>query len=80
MTDGEHEEILRLRDRMHTLSNDVHRLLGALQTDVALLKQEMKEMRDDNKALRRGFYTLAFSAVTAALVFALAVFQLIGGH
>lgn len=79
MTDGDHEEILRLRERVHELSNQMMVSLGNIQTDVALLKREIaearadsrreiEELRADNQSLRRGVYTLAFSAVSAAIV------------
>jgi hypothetical protein len=42
------------------------------------LLQRTEEFEEDVKSLRRSLYTFAFSAVIAALVFALAVFQLVG--
>lgn len=41
---------------------------------------ELSELRKDVTALKRAFYTFAFSAVGASLVFAFTVFALLGRH
>ena len=43
--------------------------------------KELSEMTDDDvKALKRAFYTFAFSAVGSAVLFAFTVFSLLGKH
>lgn len=41
---------------------------------------EVKETRDDVKALKRAFYTFAFSVVGSTILFAFTVFALLGKH
>lgn len=46
----------------------------------AVVAERVSALSDDVKALKRAFYTFAFSAVLAALVFAFSVFALLGRH
>lgn len=41
---------------------------------------EVKETRDDVRALKRAFYTFAFSVVASTILFAFTVFALLGRH
>lgn len=41
---------------------------------------EMRELKEDVRALRRAFYTFAFSVVGSAVLFAFTVFALLGKH
>lgn len=59
--------------------NDLDRRMKqieSLKPDVMAF--EVKETRDDVKALKRAFYTFAFSVVGSTIVFAFTVFALLG--
>lgn len=45
-----------------------------------VMAYEMGEIRKDITALKRAFYTFAFSVVGSAIVFAFTVFALLGRH
>lgn len=58
---------------------DFHRRLRQLEGrdekyDPAVTDERMKVLSQDVRALKRAFYTFAFSSVGAAIVFALSVF------
>lgn len=46
----------------------------------AALAERVNALSDDVKALKRAFYTFAFSAVLSAFAFAFTVFALLGKH
>lgn len=46
----------------------------------AVMAERISALSDDVKALKRAFYTFAFSAVGAAIIFAFSVFALLGRH
>lgn len=46
----------------------------------AVLSRRCDDLADDVKALKRAFYTFAFSAVLSAFAFAFTVFALLGKH
>ena len=48
-----------------------------IETRVAVLETEVRELKQDIGALRRAFYTLAVSIVSAAVIFAFTVLTLL---
>lgn len=68
--------------------NGIHWRLGDLDRRVKNIEDlkpevmafEVKETRDDVKALKRAFYTFAFSVVGSTILFAFTVFALLGKH
>lgn len=64
---------------------DLHRRVGHLEArdekyDPAVMKVQIRGLSDDVRALKRAFYTFAFSVVGSAVVFAFTVFALLGRH
>lgn len=45
--------------------------------DIAEIKTDVLEVRDENRSMRRAFYALALSIVGSSIVFALTVNQLV---
>lgn len=41
--------------------------------DIAEIKTDVSEVRDENRSMRRAFYTLALSIVGSSILFALTV-------
>ena len=64
------------RERLHGVISD--------QTAMRLLIQhtsdELDHLADDVRALKRAFYTFAFSVVGSSILFAFTVFALLGRH
>lgn len=59
----------------------VWRRLDAIErTKPETMAQQLLDLGDDVRALKRGFYTFAFSTVGAAVLFAFTVFTLLGRH
>lgn len=50
------------------------------ETKPETMAQQIKDLGDDVRSLKRAFYTFAFSVVGSAVVFAFAVFALLGKH
>lgn len=44
--------------------------------DIAAIKEDVIEVRDENRSMRRAFYTLALSIVGGSVLFAISVFEL----
>jgi hypothetical protein len=64
---------------------DIHRRVGQLEArdekyDPAVMDERLKLLSQDVRALKRAFYTFAFSVVGSAVVFAFTVFALLGRH
>lgn len=64
---------------------DLHRRVNQLEAkdekyDPAVIAERVKLLGEDVRSLKRAFYTFAFSVVGSAIVFALTVFALRGGH
>ena len=47
-----------------------------IQRDVAEIKTDVTEVREENRSMRRAFYTLALSIVGSSLLFAITVNEL----
>lgn len=47
-----------------------------IQRDIAEIKTDVIEVRDENRSMRRAFYSLALSIVGASVVFAITVNEL----
>lgn len=59
----------------------VWRRLEAIEaTKPETMAQQLKDLGEDVKSLKRAFYTFAFSVVGAAIIFAFTVFSLLGKH
>lgn len=72
MTPGEVLEA-RIEDLERRVANlEVH---GSRQS--ALLAQQVAELANDVRSIRRGLYTFALGAVVASIVFAFSVFELV---
>lgn len=64
---------------------DLHRRVGSLEQrdekyDPAVRDERLNALSQDVRALKRAFYTFAFSVVGSAVVFAFTVFALLGRH
>jgi hypothetical protein len=64
---------------------DLHRRIGQLEQrddkyDPAVMDERVKTLSEDFRALKKAFYTFAFSIVGSAVVFAFTVFALLGRH
>jgi hypothetical protein len=64
---------------------DLHRRVGQLEQrddkyDPAVMDERVKTLSEDFRALKKAFYTFAFSIVGSAVVFAFTVFALLGRH
>lgn len=60
---------------------NVWRRLDAIEKcEPATMAQQLRDLGDDVKSLKRAFYTFAFSAVLASIGFAFTVFALLGKH
>lgn len=64
---------------------DLHRRVGHLEArdekyDPAVTAIQVQSLRDDVRALKKAFYTFAFSVVGSAIVFAFTTFALLGRH
>lgn len=64
---------------------DLHRRVNQLEArdekyDPAVAALQVKTLSDDFRALKRAFYTFAFSVVGSAILFAFTVFALLGKH
>lgn len=64
---------------------DVHRRVAELERrdekyDPAVRDERLNALSQDVRALKRAFYTFAFSVVGSAVVFAFTVFALLGRH
>jgi len=64
---------------------DLHRRVGQLEQrdekyDPAVTAIQVQSLREDVRALKRAFYTFAFSVVGSSVVFAFTVFALLGRH
>lgn len=62
---------------------DLHRRVRILEKtderyEPAVLAERLNSLSDDVRALKRAFYTFAFSVVASAVLFALTVFALLG--
>lgn len=59
----------------------VWRRLEAIEaTKPETMAQQLKDMGEDVKALKRAFYTFAFAVVASSIAFSFAVFALLGKH
>lgn len=47
-----------------------------MQRDIAEIKTDVLEGRDETRSLRRSFYTLAVSIMGGSVLFAISVFEL----
>lgn len=62
-------------------AKDLGRRVDRLEAlEPAVMAERVSSLSDDVRALKRAFYTFAFSAVGAAIVFAFTVFALLGRH
>jgi hypothetical protein len=64
---------------------DLHRRVRNLEArdekyDPAVTAVQVQSLREDVRALKRAFYTFAFSVVGSAIVFSFTVFALLGKH
>ena len=64
---------------------DLHRRVRSLEArdekyDPAVTNVQVQSLREDVRALKRAFYTFAFSVVGSAIVFSFTVFALLGRH
>lgn len=50
--------------------------IPVIQRDLAEIKTDVIEGRDETRSLRRGFYTLAFSVMGGSILFAVSVFEI----
>lgn len=46
----------------------------------AVVAQQVKDLADDMRALKKAFYTFAFSVAASSVLFAFTVFALLGRH
>jgi hypothetical protein len=64
---------------------DLHRRVRLVEArdekyDPAVTNERMNALLDDVRALKKAFYTFAFSVVGSAVLFAFTVFALLGKH
>jgi len=64
---------------------DLHRRVGDIERrdekyDPAVTAIQVKTLSEDVRALKKAFYTFAFSVVGSSVVFAFTVFALLGRH
>lgn len=50
--------------------------IPVIQRDVAEIRSDVAEGREETRSLRRGFYTLAFSVMGGSILFSVSVFEL----
>lgn len=55
---------------------DATAAVPVIARDVAEIKKDVEEVRDENRSMRRAFYSLALSIVGASVVFAITVNEL----
>ena len=67
---------LRELERRMARIEDAAASIPVIQRDVAEIKTDVLEVRDENRSMRRAFYTLALSIVGSSILFALTVNQL----
>ncbi len=59
----------------------VWRRLAAIEaTKPETMAQQLKDLSDDVRSLKRAFYTFAFAVVGSSILFAFTVFALLGKH
>lgn len=66
-----------VRFRLHIIESRLKRIED-LKPEV--MAYEISETRNEVRALKRAFYTFAFSVVGSSILFAFTVFALIGKH
>ena len=64
---------------------DLHRRVRSIEArdekyDPAVMDIQLKSLVQDVRALKKAFYTFAFSVVGSSVVFAFTVFALLGKH
>ena len=59
-------------DRMERICEDV----PVIARDITEIKTDVLEVRDENRSMRRAFYTLALSIVGSSIIFTFSVFEL----
>lgn len=73
MDGADHEEVLRLRERMHELSNETARQIGRLTVKVEVTDERVKNLADEVHGLKRALWAFVFSVLSGAIIFLLTI-------
>lgn len=56
---------------------DATQHVPVMQRDIAEIKQDVLDVKDDTKSVRRALYTTALSIMGGSVIFAFSVFELV---